>query len=189
MRQFTTNSVALVAAACLVGGICGAANAQDTVERTTVVTTRHAGRPAPVRQVIHVIVNEAPVTFSGASPIMTPSNAVLVPLRGVFEQMGGKVQWEPKTQVITGARPGHQFRIRVGSHGALVDGTEKVLNTPPQLIGGVTYVPLRFTGEALGARVAWDPETDTVTIQARPATVSSTVQKTTVTTTTTTDPK
>lgn len=46
-----------------------------------------------------------------------------------------------------------------------VNGQVKVSDTPPMLINSRTMVPLRFIGENLGAVVAWQGETKTVTIK------------------------
>lgn len=35
---------------------------------------------------------------------------------------------------------------------------------PPRVIGGISYVPLRFVSEALGAKVDWDERTGTATV-------------------------
>ncbi len=45
----------------------------------------------------------------------------------------------------------------------VLDGNPLVFDVPPQLINGRTMVPLRVIFEALGAKVYWDAETQTVT--------------------------
>lgn len=146
-------------------------------DTTTVVT-----QTTTPSQAVVVEVNQQRVAFTGDGPVMIGGNSVFVPLRGVFEQLGGQIQWEAATQVITGARPGHQFRIRIGSDQALVDGTQKTLTVAPKMIGATTYVPLRFASEALGATVDWRPDTHTVLITSAPT--GTVIKKTTTTTTT-----
>ena len=157
-------------------GLLAASAHADT---TTVVTQRTTTSPE-----VTVTVNQQRVAFHGAGPVVMGGGAVFVPLRGVFEQLGGQIQWEAASQVITGARPGHQFRIRIGSDQALVDGSQRTLTMAPQVIGTTTYVPLRFASEALGATVDWQPSTHTVLITTAPN--EAVVKKTTTTTTTTT---
>ncbi|MEO7715011.1 MAG: copper amine oxidase N-terminal domain-containing protein [Capsulimonas sp.] len=157
-------------------GLLATAAHADT---TTVVTQKTTSTPA-----VTVTVNQQRVAFAGAGPIIAEGGSVFVPLRGVFEQLGGQIQWEPASQVVTGARPGHQFRIRIGSDQALVDGTQRTLTVAPRVIGKTTYVPLRFASEALGATVDWQPSTHTVLITSAPT--EAVVKKTTTTTTTTT---
>ena len=136
---------------------------------TTKVTTTPAGD-----QVITVTVNQEPVEFTEARPLML-GGRVMVPVRGVFERLGGEVLWEPKGRVVTGARKESksQFRMRVGSSQALVNGRDTMLDAPPRLISGTVYVPLRFVSEALGANVVWDDAKDTVIITSEDATASA----------------
>jgi len=161
-QDFLTGSAVTATA---IAGLCGALGAAAIADTTTIVT-KHSGRHSSGSQVIRVVVNDKPVTFAGPGPVMVSGSHVFVPIRGVFEQMGGDVKWDSATKVVNGAKPGHQFRIRVGSQEALVNGETQTLSTPPMLRGGTTYVPLRFASEALGSRVMWHPESNTVTIAA-----------------------
>ena len=125
--------------------LCGTAFTVSTAaradEQTTVITHSY-GHHAYSGDAIRVMLNGAPVDFNGPGPVMMDGGYVFVPIRGVFEQMGGDVQWHEDSQTIDGARPGHMFRIRVGSTDAVVNGDHTTLPAPPQLIGGTTYVPL-----------------------------------------------
>ncbi len=46
----------------------------------------------------------------------------------------------------------------------LLNGSPATPDSPPVLINGRTYVPLRFVSESLGASVAWDEASRTVSI-------------------------
>ncbi|MBI2973715.1 MAG: hypothetical protein HYY39_08025 [Armatimonadetes bacterium] len=118
---------------------------------------------APVSaQAIRVIVDGQPVFFD--QPPVTIGGRVLVPLRGVFEQLGAFVDWDRATNTVTAVRAGTQIQLRIGSRQALVNGAPVFLDTPPMVVRGRTLVPLRFISEALGARVDWDPGARTVFI-------------------------
>lgn len=118
-------------------------------------------------QQITVTVNDEPIVFEETSRPMMLGGRVMVPLRGVTEKLGGNVLYDDATRVITGAHPatGNQFRLRVGSDEALLNGQKMSLDTPPQVINGTTYVPLRFVSEALGAKVHWEPQQHSVIIR------------------------
>lgn len=144
--------------------------ASHAQQSTTVVTppgsTTRVSTKANGDQVISVSVGGKPVEFvDSARPMMT-SGRVYVPLRGVVERLGGEVLWDAKSQTVTGGHPGtkSQFRIRVGSNEALLNGEKMALDAPPRVVKGTTYVPLRFVSEALGAGVRWDDTTRTVVI-------------------------
>jgi hypothetical protein len=89
---------------------------------------------------------------------------VLVPLRGVLEQMGARVDWNPSTQTVSAWRGKSRVKLAIGQNTAAVNGQPVNLDVPAQILNGSTMVPLRFVGEALGANVHWDNSSDTVTI-------------------------
>lgn len=151
----------LLAVAAVAAGLARSARAAATQQTTTVTTT-------PDGSVITVTVNNDPVTFAEESQPRMIGGRVMVPLRGVVERLGGNILYDPKSKVITGAHPGtsNQFRLRVGSDEALLNGKNMSLDAPPRVIAGTTYVPLRFVSEALGAQVAWDSARRTVIISA-----------------------
>ncbi|MGO8673387.1 MAG: copper amine oxidase N-terminal domain-containing protein [Capsulimonadaceae bacterium] len=163
MKLKTTYSLALAGMLCL-GALTTSAYAQDDTSDNTTTIVRHYHMTSG-GNLIRVIVDNQPVDFQGPGPIMVGGDHVMVPIRGVFEQMGGDVQWDPSSQTITGARRGHMFQIRVGSQDGLVNGNQITLAAAPLLIGGTTYVPLRFAGESLGASVHWHADTNTVSIR------------------------
>lgn len=54
---------------------------------------------------------------------------------------------------------------------AMVRGNTYELQSAPVLVNGVTMVPLRFVGEALGANIGWNGDTRTVTLTTSTKTV------------------
>lgn len=125
------------------------------------VATLIPGTPVSA-QAIRVIVDGQPVFFD--QPPVTIGGRVLVPLRGVFEQLGAFVDWDRATNTVTAVRAGTQIQLRIGSRQAVVNGAPVFLDTPPMVVRGRTLVPLRFISEALGARADWDPGARTVFI-------------------------
>lgn len=78
---------------------------------------------------------------------------MLVPARGVFEQMGASVKWYAPTRTVTLVREGRTAVLQVDYPAALVNGHLKTLSVPARLIEGQVYLPLRFAAETLGLRV------------------------------------
>jgi len=160
-------------AAC--AAICLAALGGTAVRaQSTVVTTPGGNSTTEVTQtgegqtVITVTVDNQAVPFDATDGPVMVGGRVMVPLRGVVERLGGTIQYDAATRVITGAQSNleKQFRLRVGSSDALVNGKQQTLDTPAREMHGVTYVPLRFVSEALGADVRWDSAKHVVTIMA-----------------------
>lgn len=114
-------------------------------------------------QGINVEVNGERVYFPNARPQMI-GGRVLVPLRGVMEQIGAYVQWDPSTRMVTANRGGTNIAMQIGQRSARVNGSIIPLDVPAMIIQGSTMVPLRFMSEALGADVNWQAHTNTVRI-------------------------
>lgn len=62
----------------------------------------------------------------------------------------------------------HRVEVTINSLRAMRDGQPLLLDVPARLVDDRTFLPLRFTAEALGASVAWDPSTWTVIITSAP---------------------
>ncbi|HLK55332.1 MAG TPA: copper amine oxidase N-terminal domain-containing protein [Chthonomonadaceae bacterium] len=122
-------------------------------------------------QPIRVMVNGERVRFEDVGP-MEVDGRVLVPVRGVLEQLGADISWQPDTQRIIASNDNITIRLRLGDRRAVVNGRDVMLDVPAQTYSDRTMVPLRFLGEALGARVRWDDQERTVYI-----TTSDTMQR------------
>lgn len=83
----------------------------------------------------------------------------LVPIRAVFEALGAEVTWDASTSRVFAATGGRTVTLTVGSLIAGVDDKRYLLDVAPIISNGRVLVPLRFSGEAFGAEVAWEAET------------------------------
>jgi len=101
---------------------------------------------------LSVEVNGTRVNFD-QSPYIS-NGRTMVPFRAIAEALGAKVNWDTVSEkvTITGDK---KVELIIGSTKVLVDGNEVTLDTPAVVIGGCTMVPLRFVGEALGAKVVY----------------------------------
>lgn len=113
-------------------------------------------------QEIRVFINGRAISFD-QPPVMSNGN-VLVPMRGVFEELGADVKWKSATQTITARKGATEIIIQIGSTFASVNGSTQQLSAPAAMVGGRTLVPLRFISEALGADVQWQAPSRTVVI-------------------------
>lgn len=105
-------------------------------------------------QRIQATVNGSPVYFADVQPMML-NQRVMVPLRGVFEQMGADIDWNEAMQQVTAKTEDRTVILRIGNRYATVNGAQVELDTPATTVRNRTMVPLRFIGEALGAKVDW----------------------------------
>lgn len=134
------------------------------MKKTTLILMSFATVAMANAQDIGVTLDGRPVRFSGQQPIMV-NNSVLVPLRGVFEDMGAQVLWNQERQQVTAIKDDKRIRLNIGERMADIDGRAVRLNQAPIVRNGSTLVPLRFLSEALGAQVRWNPNNDMVAIR------------------------
>ena len=85
------------------------------------------------------------------------NDRTLVPIRIVTETLGGKVDWNGVTKEVTLHIDGKEIKMTVGK-------TLEKYGVAPVIIDGRTFVPVRFVADELGATIAWDDVTKTVTI-------------------------
>lgn len=114
---------------------------------------------------IHVILDGQEVVFPSA-PRME-DGTTLVPFRALFEAVEMTVVWDEDTQTITAESTDKKLQLRIGSAAAQANGQTVQLDTPPQLIEGVAYVPLRFVGEALDYLVDYQTNDTSIRITLR----------------------
>lgn len=120
----------------------------------SLVAVQLHANPASSQGIIRVRVDGQLVGFD--QPPIVVQARVLVPLRGVFEKIGAEVTWNEETRTVLVVRAKTQVRLRVGSRMAQVDDRIMRLDAPPVLVNRRVFIPLRFVGEALGARVTWN---------------------------------
>jgi copper amine oxidase-like protein len=121
-----------------------------------------APQVAPAQQAIRVYIDGRLMNFD--VPPTSVQGRVLVPLRGVFEQLGATVDYDVRSQHIVAIRGAQTVELTIGSRQARVGGAPRLLDVPAFTINGRTMVPLRFISEALGANVQWIAASQTILI-------------------------
>lgn len=106
-----------------------------------------------------------------------------VPIKFVAEALKvDSVKWNSETQSVTIKDSGKTILLFINKNYAYVNNQYKSLNNNALLKENRTFVPIRFVSEILGAKVAWDEDTYTVSISTK--NTSSTIKNTTASTTT-----
>ena len=122
---------------------------------------------------IKVIIDGKNLTMD--QPPVLKDGRTLVPLRAIFEALGAKVSWDDATKCATGTKDGKEIKITIDNTVAKVDGKDITLDVPAQIVNARTLVPVRFISESLGASVAWNGDTKTVTITSASSAPASSV--------------
>ena len=116
--------------------------------------------------IVTVTVDGNTLQFPLQDPIIIDGRA-LVPMRTIFEALGADVQWidENGVQSIVASTDSTTINMTIDSDKFYVNGEEKTLDVPAQLINDKTLVPIRAVSESLGCSADWDEETRTVIIK------------------------
>lgn len=128
----------------------GAANTDKPAATATKTILLQIGSTAVIVDDQAIINDVAPVIHN---------DRTLVPIRVITEALGGQVAWNEAAKEVTLTVNGKEIKMTIG----------KVLEkygVAPVIIGGRTFVPVRFVADELGAVTTWDDATKTVTIQA-----------------------
>jgi len=116
---------------------------------------------------INVTIDGVPVNFPDQRPTIVDQRT-LVPVRGVFEELGFNVAWNENLRQATLTREGDVVIIRVGSRIFTTNGENHNLEVPAQIVNGRTMLPIRAVLESVGYFVYWNPIERIVEITTEP---------------------
>lgn len=110
---------------------------------------------------VNVLVNNKEITTNPAAHIVNGNT--FIPLRGVFEALGAKVEWESAIQQVVIRYIDKTVILQIGSKKARVltgTGTKTTssefdIPVAPFIKEGSTFIPLRFVAESIGGEVKW----------------------------------
>ncbi len=116
-----------------------------------------------------VVLDNRTINFEDQPAIISEEGRTLVPARGVFENMGARVDWFESDRSISVTSEDSLTKVvlkiddstmKVRHFTGLMDYTEEVftLDTAPQIINDRTMIPLRAVSEAFDCDVQWDAD-------------------------------
>lgn len=80
----------------------------------------------------------------------------LVPVRFISENLGAEVEWDDSTKAVTVKLNNKTVQLTIGSKNIYINGVEKEIDVPAQIMNERTFIPLRALVEALDKKVFWD---------------------------------
>ena len=89
--------------------------------------------------------------------IIEKEERTLYPMREIAELLGAKVDWDENSKSATATLGDKTVKFTVNQSAYEVNGEKKNMDTVPIIdeLTQSTYIPLRFTAEALGFGVEW----------------------------------
>ncbi len=98
--------------------------------------------------------NESYIEFEN-EPVLINGTTYL-PVRFFCEALSADVEWIDSTQTVIVIFESDVISFDIGSSTAYINGTPTKINGSAKLINSLTYLPVRFIAESLGAEVSWD---------------------------------
>ncbi|WP_409342470.1 stalk domain-containing protein [Paenibacillus sp. MBLB4367] len=124
-------------------------------------------KSAPEDTAVTITIDGKRQTFD--QPAVIVEGTTMVPMRGIFEALGAKIDWDNETRTVTALKTYTQIKLTIGFPVAFISGEPVALAQAPVILQDSTMVPARFIGESLGAAVTWDNATRTVAIATGPS--------------------
>ena len=146
--------------------------ALSSAAATSVALTALPGCTALAKDV-NIVIDGEELNLDVAPQII--DGRVMVPIRGVLENLGALVKWDDETQTVSARKSSKTVSLEIGSNDVTLDkgetnddGSAKTetiqTDVAAQLVSDRTLVPLRVISEAMGYSVDWNDETYTVSI-------------------------
>lgn len=99
----------------------------------------------------------------GTKPIIIDGRT-LVPIRAIIEAFDGVVGWDGMTQTVELTMEDDVITLVIDSKTAYLNNKAHTLDVAPTVINERTMLPIRFIAEGFNLGVAWEGDTQTVTI-------------------------
>ena len=97
-------------------------------------------------------------------PPVLRQGRILIPVRAVSNALDADVAWDPDTRTITITKGDIVVELEVDKVIFTVNGEERELDVPAQILSNRTFVPMRFITMALNEDIEWDAATGTAFI-------------------------
>ena len=97
-----------------------------------------------------------------SEPFIDKNGRTLMPVRAVAEAFDAIVGPGPEERRVSILKGGTALSITVGSYVMNVNGVFVQNDSPAINKNGRVYIPLRVIAEALGAKINWDAQTETI---------------------------
>ena len=102
------------------------------------------------------------------TPPVIKYGRTLIPVRAISEGLGADVKWNAEDKKVIITKDDVEIILSLKDGKAYVNGEEKEIDVPAEIMSNRTIVPLRFIAENLGLDVDYDEETETIELEESP---------------------
>ena len=112
---------------------------------------------------INIIIDGWQIYYGDRQPIIVDGR-VMVPVRTTFEALGFQVDWFPYENHILIHNHEYMVSLLINSYVFYINGIERFIEPPVQVVNNTSMMPLRIVLEELGFNIYWDAGTETAFI-------------------------
>ncbi|WP_274364146.1 stalk domain-containing protein [Paenibacillus thermotolerans] len=115
-------------------------------------------KPVPMKPPVSIVLNGKPVALSNGAILL--NGQAFIPVRSIFEQLGATVTWDNTAKIATVTRKQEgmtpvEITVNYKTGEIKLNGEAVELPNKPISSASISYLPLRFISESLGAKVDW----------------------------------
>ncbi len=129
--------------------------------------------PYTARDVTLMLNNDKFEPSEGQMPPILLNNRTLVPVREVFEYLGGEVFWTDSERRVDVTFEDTKISLWINSLEATKNGKKLKLDVPAKIINNKTMVPVRFISENADLMVGWNAEEYIVDVKYQKAKITN----------------
>lgn len=124
-------------------------------------------KPVPVQPPISIELNGKAIQLNNGAIIK--DGQTFIPIRSIFEDLGAVISWDNMTKVATISKeqPGEKpvsINVNYKTRESTLNGEQIILQNEPFINANISYLPLRFISQSLGAKVDWNQQEQKVSI-------------------------
>ena len=104
---------------------------------------------------LFMLINDTHADLGGAGIFIDENDRTQMPVRAVLELLSAKVDWNEAARTVTVTRGDNVLTLEIGSKIMYKNGDPVEMDTAAVIVNDLTYIPLRYIGEALDCMVAY----------------------------------
>jgi N-acetylmuramoyl-L-alanine amidase len=102
-------------------------------------------------------------------PAIVFNKATVIPVRAVFEELGGNAAWNAKTQIMDVTYNSSKIQFKNNTSKVSINGKAAVMSTPAKLINGRLVIPAAFLKQLQGLNISVDDKSGSINIISKTA--------------------
>lgn len=153
MKKLCTGIITLICGVLLSFSVCAADFTSD------VVVSLQINNP-----IMEVNGTQTEIDAGRETKPVVIQDRTVVPIRAIIESFGGTVDWDEGTQAVLLSMNDDNIQLVINSSTAYLNGAAHTLDVAPVVINERTMLPIRFIAEGFNLGVAWDSDTQRVSI-------------------------